>query len=123
MITGIVNSDLEALLKLTLRDSDGNELEADAVIDTGFNGYLTLPSQLVDQLGFPYLYRQEGELADGSLHVFDVHAVTVLWGGKERQVEVEVADTDPLLGMALLAKHSLSIKAASGGKVSVAKIK
>jgi clan AA aspartic protease len=123
MITGAVNSDLEALLRLTLRDSDGNESQVDAVIDTGFNGYLTLPSQLVDQLGLPYLYRQEGELADGSLHVFDVHAVTVLWGGKERQVEVAVADTDPLLGMALLAKHSLSIKVVSGGKVSVAKIK
>jgi clan AA aspartic protease len=119
---GTVNSDLEAIIRLTVRDRGGADMELDALVDTGFNGFLTLPATIVEELRLPYLYRQEGELADGSLHVFDVYAAVVLWDGVERTVEVDVADADPLLGMALMAKNLLSIEVMAGGKVSTEKL-
>ena len=44
MMTGVVNADLEPLLRLTVRDAGGQPHDVEAVIDTGFNGFLTLPS-------------------------------------------------------------------------------
>jgi hypothetical protein len=35
MIVGKVNSDLEALLRLTLRDANGTDLEIEAVVGSG----------------------------------------------------------------------------------------
>ena len=41
MIEGFVNANLEAVVTLHLQDQAGRTREVDAVIDTGFNGYLT----------------------------------------------------------------------------------
>ncbi|MBW8885220.1 MAG: clan AA aspartic protease [Planctomycetia bacterium] len=119
MISGAVNADLEAILRLTALGPDGKTVEIDAVVDTGFNGYLTLPTGLIEELKLPWLFRQQGELADGSLHVFDVHAGTILWDGQHRTVEIEVADTEPLVGMAMLQNQRLNIDVTEGGSVSI----
>jgi hypothetical protein len=47
---------------------------------------------------------------------------TVNWDGAPRDVEVDAADTDPLVGMALLAGHELRIKVIAGGTVTVSAI-
>lgn len=44
MIKGAVNANREARLRLTVRGLSGQEREIEAVIDTGFNGFLTLTS-------------------------------------------------------------------------------
>ena len=67
MITGSVNSALEATLRLAAHDPTGQAHEFEAVIDTGFNGFLTLPPALIAALGLPWLCRQDGQLADGSV--------------------------------------------------------
>ena len=36
MMTGTVNAHREAILRLTVRDANGQEHERDAVVDTGF---------------------------------------------------------------------------------------
>jgi len=41
MITGQVNSDLEPVIGLTVLGLHGEAREIEAVIDTGFSGYLT----------------------------------------------------------------------------------
>ena len=43
MIEGVVNARLEAVLSLSLLGPAGQAREVDVVVDTGFNGYLTLP--------------------------------------------------------------------------------
>ena len=52
MITGIVNEYGEAVIPLVVRGQSGQEVKIQAVIDTGFNGFLTLPPQVVMTLGF-----------------------------------------------------------------------
>ncbi|MDE2736209.1 MAG: hypothetical protein OXI72_17565 [Gemmatimonadota bacterium] len=51
MITGIVSADYEAVIRLKVQGPIGQEREVDAVVDTGFNGFLTLPPRLITPLG------------------------------------------------------------------------
>ena len=119
MIEGVVNSAYEAVVTLTLRGPAGQTREIDAVVDTGFNGFLTLPPALVAELGLPFASIGQATLADGSEVAFDVYGVTVLWDGAARLVEADEADASPLLGMALLAAHSLYVEVADGGSVLI----
>ena len=57
MLTGTVNDRLEAIVHLTVDDAQGASLDIAAVIDTGFNGFLTLPPATIAQLGLEWLYR------------------------------------------------------------------
>jgi len=50
MIAGIVNADFEAIISLSICDSKGKIYRQDAIIDTGFNGWLSLPPDLIGQL-------------------------------------------------------------------------
>ena len=120
MITGVVTSALEGTFRLTIQGPSGQTKQVDAIIDTGFSGFLTLPSALIVSLGLPWLCRQQGLLADGGLHVFDVYAATILWDGQARTVETEVIDAPPLVGMSLLHHHELRLAVVDGGMVEIA---
>ena len=117
MIEGVVNAAYEAVISLSLRGPSGQTREIDAVIDTGFNGFLTLPPALVSELGLPFLSHGGATLADGSSVAFDVWEVTVLWNGAALSVEADEADTTPLVGMLMLDSHSLYVEVADGGRV------
>jgi clan AA aspartic protease len=118
MMNGNVNTELEPLLQLTIRDSTGQTQDVEAVIDTGFNGFVTLPQSLIAALQLSWLCRQQGELADGSFSTFDVFAATAEWHGKAKMVEVEAADAQPLIGMALLEGPELRIEVKLHGDVA-----
>ena len=65
MIRGTVSQARKAVITIRLRCPGGQELEVDAVIDTGFNRYLTLPASLVAQLGLRFVGTAHATLADG----------------------------------------------------------
>jgi len=50
MITGFVNVEFEPILPLSIRRADGKVFTQDAIVDTGFNGWLSLPRDLITQL-------------------------------------------------------------------------
>jgi predicted aspartyl protease len=58
MMTGVVSAALEATLRLSVEDTLGQAHEVEAILDTGFNGFLTLPAALIGALGLPWLFRQ-----------------------------------------------------------------
>lgn len=66
MITGIVTTAREAAISLTVRGPTGQEREIRAVIDTGFDGSLTLPPALIATLRLPWRRRGRALLADGN---------------------------------------------------------
>ena len=119
MITGVVNANREAMIRLVVTGPSGQQQDTEAIIDTGFTGFLTLPPARVTSLGLPWRSRQPGILADGSVDIFDVYVATVMWDGQPRTVEVEAADTEPLVGMSLLDRHSLRIDVLRGGVVTI----
>ena len=119
MIEGVVNAALEAVIALPVSGSAGQTQEVEAVIDTGYNGFLTLPPALVRDLGLPFVTSGRATLANGSEDVFDVYDVTVLWEGQSMSVLVDAADTTPLVGMGLLESHSLYVEVQGGGRVII----
>jgi len=58
MITGVVTGDRQAIIRLMVRGPAGQEQEIEAIIDTGFDGWLSLPSSIVVRLGLAW--RQRG---------------------------------------------------------------
>ena len=119
MISGHVNSRREAVVSLVVRGPHGWEQEIEVVVDTGFSGQLTLPSDLIAELRLPLLGQSRVVLGDGSVILCDVFDGSVLWGGRARQVNVEAADTEPLVGMRMLHDHELAIQVFPGGNVSI----
>lgn len=117
MITGIVTGAREAVISLTVRGPNGQEHEIEAVIDTGFDGSLTLPPALVTALGLPWRRRGRALLADGNESVFDICEATVIWDGRARRVSVDEVDVMPLVGMSLLYGYELTVQIVEGGRV------
>ena len=107
MITGVVNADLEPIIHLVVLGNGTAQQQVEAIVDTGYNGALTLPPAAVAELGLEWLGRDRGILADGSEEYFDVYRATVLWDGKARSIEIESIDAATLLGMTLLKGHEL----------------
>ncbi len=119
MIQGEVNDAYEAVISLTVQGPLGQATEVEAVIDTGFTGFLSLPTALVTELGLPFLTNESAMLADGSLVRFNVHDVTTLWDGQAKRVYAHIADATPLVGMRMLDEHDLSIQVRDGGRVVI----
>ena len=119
MIEGAVNSAYEAIVTLPLQGPDGQSREIDAVVDTGYTGFLTLPPSVVADLGLPFRGQTEAILADGSETTLDVYDVAVVWDGRLRNARASAADAVPLIGMRLLDGHSLYVDVQAGGRVVI----
>jgi predicted aspartyl protease len=92
MITGSVNASFEARIQVVVQQAKGRRRTFSAVIDTGFNGFITLPPTIIASLKLVWRGRREATLADGRLE---------------------------LVGMALLEKSRLDMAVVSGGNVAI----
>jgi clan AA aspartic protease len=118
MMQGYVNQAYEAVIPIVIKH--GNKLKSvNAVIDTGFTGFLSLPSTIIAELELPWSYRDRATLGDGSETLFDVHDATIIWDGQFREIEINSADTDPLLGMKMLRGFRLQVDTVQGGMVTI----
>ena len=122
MIRGAVHSD-EARIRLTVVGPGGREAKITAVIDTGYTASLTLRPVTVAALGLRWRSLDTATLADGSECTFDVYEATVLWDGKQREILVDEADTEPLVGMRLLKGHELKMQVRAGGGVTIKRLR
>jgi clan AA aspartic protease len=114
-----VNAAHEAVIALHLQGPEGRTRDIEAVVDTGYSGFLTLPAVLVAELGLPFAYTGQAILANDDEVSFDVHDVTVLWDGQPRYIEAGAVGTTPLVGMALLHSHNLNIEVEDRGRVII----
>jgi predicted aspartyl protease len=88
VITGTVNGHHELVIPVPVRNTAGQFLEVQAILDSGFTGSLTLPSAWISQLQLPWRSRTSAILANGNAEEFDVYAATILWNGSLRQILV-----------------------------------
>ncbi len=121
MLIGIVQG-REALIRLTIRGLRGREQEIDAVVDSGYTGWLTLPPTVVAALQLRWQTLGRGILADGSASVFDVYRAKVVWDGRVRSVFVDEFDATPLVGMALLRGYEYRMQVRARGKVTIKRL-
>jgi clan AA aspartic protease len=106
MMTGFFTPDGEPAFPVHVTGPAGN-LDVDAVIDTGFNGELTLPREQLDTLGVPKATVTEVTLADGRVRDVPLYEANVLLSGATREVFVAEVPTMPLVGTGLLQGFSL----------------
>ena len=121
MITGVVQG-REGRIRLKIRGFRRREREIEAVIDTGYTASLSLLPALIASLGLRWKSCGRGILADGSECLFDDYVGKVEWDGEDRRVLVDEADTDPLVGMALLTGYEPKMQVRSRGKVTIERL-
>lgn len=90
MISGIVR-DFDPIIPLSVCDSDGKVYTQDAIVDTGFDGWLSLPPDLIAQLNLRWKRRGRAILGDGSECVFNIYEVIVVWDGDPLTIPVDEA--------------------------------
>ena len=122
MIEGVVGSDLEAGLARTLRGPSGVTREVDAIVDTGFSGYLTIPPGLASALALPQPGIGESSRADGSITHFPYVAGEVMWDDRYLAIEMDAAETTPLVGMRLLHGCRLCADVYDGGHLNIERL-
>jgi clan AA aspartic protease len=119
MMFGTVNHNCEAIIKIAVGRLGLPKITVDAVIDTGFTSFLSLPLSIITDLGLPWHYRDVGTLGDGSEVIFEIYKAAIIWDGQNQIVDVAASDADPLVGMGLLHGFKLQIEAVEGGRVTI----
>lgn len=122
MITGIVNADFEPIIPLSICGSDRKVYTQDAIVDTGFNGWLSLPPDLIAELNLKWKRRGRAILGDGTECVFDVYEAVLVWDSNFLTVPIDEADSEPLVGMSLMEGYQLMVQVFEGGRVELSKI-
>lgn len=122
MIAGKVNADYEPIVRISVCDTSGQVHEQNAIVDTGFNGWLSLPPDFITALGLSWQRRGRAILADGSESIFDIYEATVIWDGQLLTIPVDEADSEPLIGMSLMDGYELTVQAMDGGIVTLTKL-
>jgi clan AA aspartic protease len=90
MINGLVTN-LEAIIPIEITDGPGT-LQLSAVIDTGYNGHLTLPPSIIQSLKLASAGKLRGMLADGTIISMNTYIAQIEWLSGPRKVVVTATD-------------------------------
>jgi len=115
-VTGYVDELRQPRIELTVK-GNRKAIGIEPVVDTGFDGYLSLPVAVAIPLGLELKGRVPVELADGSMKNELTFRGTVIWRGHEYQIEIFLTESkEALVGSGLMQGQELTI---SYGKRSV----
>jgi clan AA aspartic protease len=123
MIKGVVTADREAVIRVAVHGSAAKRVIVEAVIDTGFDGWLSLPPNVIRSLGLPWRRRGLALLADGSESVFDIFEGSVVWDRRRLRIPIDETNSTPLIGMALLDGFKLVTEVRIGGPLSLRRLR
>ncbi len=119
MLTGQVTREKEAIVILEVQGRDGQAVKIEAAIDTGFNGFLTLPRALIDELELPFLGSAQAALGNGNQVEMDLFLAVARWTEGLRNMFVLEAEGGVLVGMLLLDGCRIILDVEEGGVVSI----
>jgi clan AA aspartic protease len=120
MVQGWLREDGQAVVELEVVRQDGSKRAVPAIIDTGFNGQVSLARRVIDELNPPLTYEVtvEVELASGTVIEEDVYSGTIRFDGQEQTAEIIVTDSgDTLIGTGLLTGKVLLINFVTRGVI------
>ena len=110
MLKGLVNSRGEPVVRITLLSSTNRSQSHSAVIDTGFNGTLSLPESLIQRLRWRWIGHESYEIATGDVVREKVFVGQIRWLRRVREVDVVASHAkDILIGTRLLEGRRLMI--------------
>lgn len=115
MIEGTFGGEDELFFELELIAADGLELPVDAMLDTGFSGWLAMENQDLEGLDWIYVKQQRMRTAKGEFN-FNIYAGKVRIDGQEFDIPVHVGDGVPefLLGRQWLKNRRLLVDIPQG---------
>ena len=118
MMNGTVSASLLAMLTIQVKGEEGQTETVEAIVDTGYNGYITLPPFVLQSLSaLPLPDKGIATLADGSEVETTAYLVRVVWDGTEKIVTADEAVGIPLIGMELMLDYVVTVEAWNGGQV------
>ena len=112
----------EPRLTIAISNGEGEAVPVEAVIDTGFTEFLSLPPSLIRTLGLERGQDMELSTAGGRVIKSPTYSATVDWHGSNRRIRVIALADRPLIGMSLLWDSDIAITARENGRVSVSEI-
>ncbi len=119
MLIGRITAENEAIVPIEVHGSEGQKAHIDATIDTGYNGFLTLPRALIDELDLPSVGPARAALGDGNEVRMELFLAAVRWEDGLQDVLVLAAEGGVLLGMAMLLGCRLTLDVEAEGTVSI----
>lgn len=119
MITGKVSERREAVIDLEVVGQNQRKVRIEAEIDTGFNGYLTLPEATVNTLALQPAGNRIATLGDGNSVILEVYLAAVIWNDQEREALALQAEGGALVGMSLLYGNRVTITVLDGGDITI----
>ncbi len=119
MIAGRVTESREAVIDLEVVGQNQRKVRVEAAIDTGFNGYLTLPKATVNSLALQPAGNRIATLGDGNTVILEVYLAAVIWNDQEREVLALQAEGGALVGMSLLYGNRVTITVLDGGDITI----
>jgi clan AA aspartic protease len=111
--------DSKIILPVRFLLSDKMMFSVEFVLDTGFNGYLTLPVSAVGAMNLPLFSTTVTILADGTQSLTPTHVATIDWHGQELLVPVLAMGGKPLLGTSLLNQCRLVVEFTEDGSIEL----
>ena len=119
MITGRVGQNRKALIPIDLLDSRGRLQRVNAIIDTGFDLELALPTATIRSLGLIWRDEIEMTLADGQTVSFQLYSATIIWHERRREIRVLETSDEAIIGADLVWGSTLTMQMREGGEVII----
>jgi clan AA aspartic protease len=121
MIDGAVFNS-QATVGIDVQNGSGQFVRIFAIVDTGYNGSIALPSKTISELALQFGGYRAAKLADGSKITLTMHTGRVIWHERPRVVSVAEGAFAPIVGMALIRGSRLAIDATDGGRVTITEL-
>jgi predicted aspartyl protease len=119
MIYGNINDNWDLVVPMWILDANEHVHRFDVVVDTGFNGELTLPIHHIREFQLAPGLPTDITMANGATETFDVFFGTLLWRGQRRAVQVVETEGTPLIGIGLLWGSLLTAEMTDNGAVTI----
>ena len=119
MMTGMINDSKEAVLTVPVQGLNGQQVEVEAVLDTGYNGAVSLPPEVIAALRLLPRGTRLETLGDGTTVSLDIYRATVVWDGLPRPLYVMATEGVSLIGMSLLYGYRVVMDVVDGGIVTI----
>ncbi len=115
MIEGRFGNEDELFFEIDLIADNGLELPVDALLDTGFSGWLAMDVQDLEGLDWTYLKQEKMRTARGEFY-FELYAGKVRIDEQEFDIPVHVGDAVPefLIGRQWLKNRRLIVDISAG---------
>lgn len=119
MIKGHTNSDLAPIVTVEIVDDNGRLKSLQAILDTGFDGDLSLSEEAIRKHGLKTVGERDITLANGDVDSIPFCIGVLSYGTHKIEVIVLQMGEESLVGMAPFRDGKMALEVWNGGRVTV----